>query len=456
MIQNIVLGSIYSKPNSRKKPATLDHIAETYNFLNAKFGKGLFWILAGDTNDMSLDLILHLSPSLKSVVTKATRLNPDRSLDNIITDLSNLYQSPEVLPPIDADPGSGGKPSDHLTVVMAPIETIDNKPARITREIIVRPMKQSGIDLFGHWVRSQSWREVFDAKTVDDKSEILQDILLQKVEEFLPFKKRKVCSTDQPLSTEEMKRLKRLKSREYHRNRRSIKWRDLNCRYQKEVSSAKKKYYKNIIKDLKTSNVSQWYSKLKRLCSYDQMKTENLVVESIKHLTDQEQAEVIADKFSRVSQEYEALNKDDIKIPHFDEESVPQFTPKDVQKHLENVKLKKSVPPGDIPPLLVKLFAAELSVPLCDIINSSIRLGRWSKLYKREIVTSVPNSYPPKSPEELRNISGLLTFDKIAEKMIAELMISDIMKNLDPSQYANQKGVSLQHYLIKMINVIFI
>ena len=26
------------------------------------------------------------------------------------------------------------------------------------------------------------------------------------------------------------------------------------------------------------------------------------------------------------------------------------------------------------------------------------------------------------------------------------------MKNLDPSQYANQKGVSLQHYLIKMIN----
>ena len=33
-------------------------------------------------------------------------------------------------------------------------------------------------------------------------------------------------------------------------------------------------------------------------------------------------------------------------------------------------------------------------------------------------------------------------------------MISDIMENLDPSQYANQEGVSLQHYLIKMINVI--
>ena len=31
-------------------------------------------------------------------------------------------------------------------------------------------------------------------------------------------------------------------------------------------------------------------------------------------------------------------------------------------------------------------------------------------------------------------------------------MISDIMTDLDISQYANQKGVSLQNYLIKMIN----
>ena len=38
--------------------------------------------------------------------------------------------------------------------------------------------------------------------------------------------------------------------------------------------------------------------------------------------------------------------------------------------------------------------------------------------------------------------------------MIAKLMISDILPNLDPSQYANQKGLSLQHYLINMINKI--
>ena len=58
-----------------------------------------------------------------------------------------------------------------------------------------------------------------------------------------------------------------------------------------------------MIQDLKTSNVSQWFSKLKRLCSYDKIKTEPVVVDSIKHLDNQEQAEAIADKFAKVSQE---------------------------------------------------------------------------------------------------------------------------------------------------------
>ena len=153
-----------------------------------------------------------------------------------------------------------------------------------------------------------------------------------------------------------------------------------------------------------------------------------------------------------MSQEYESLKNDDIKIPEFDEDSVPRFQPIDVQRKLERVNTNKSVPPGDIPPKLAKMFAKELSFPLCDVINSSIILGQWSKLYKKESITPVPKVFPPQSPEELRNISGLLLFNKIAEGLIAELMIADISGQLDPSQYANQKGISLQHYLINMIN----
>ena len=81
-----------------------------------------------------------------------------------------------------------------------------------------------------------------------------------------------------------------------------MKWKEINLKFKKEVSRAKKDYYKQIIKDLRMSNPGRWYSILKRICSYDQHKSDPVIVESIKHLSAQEKAEAIADKFSKVSQ----------------------------------------------------------------------------------------------------------------------------------------------------------
>ena len=46
--------------------------------------------------------------------------------------------------------------------------------------------------------------------------------------------------------------------------------------------------------DLKTSIPAQWYSKLKRMASYDQIKTEEVNAESICSFTDKKQTELIA------------------------------------------------------------------------------------------------------------------------------------------------------------------
>ena len=40
------------------------------------------------------------------------------------------------------------------------------------------------------------------------------------------------------------------------------------------------------------------------------------------------------------------------------------------------------------------------------------------------------------------------------ETLLAELMVADMKPNMDPSQYGNQKGVSIQHYAIDMIHCI--
>lgn len=114
--------------------------------------------------------------------------------------------------------------------------------------------------------------------------------------------------------------------------------------------------------------------------------------------------------------------------------------------------MKKSTVPGDIPSKLIKHFAAYLAYPFTDIINSSIKCGQYPNIYKYEVVTPVPKVYPCDTLDKLRNISGLLNFDKVMENLISEYLISDMKSSMDKSQFGNEKGTSIQHYLIKMIH----
>ena len=86
------------------------------------------------------------------------------------------------------------------------------------------------------------------------------------------------------------------------------------------------------------------------------------------------------------------------------------------------------------------------------LINLAIKDGCWPDYLKLEFVTPIPKIDNPKNIDDLRNISGLMVINKIMEKLICRLIISDMKKFMDPSQFANQPGVSVQHYLIKMID----
>ena len=63
----------------------------------------------------------------------------------------------------------------------------------------------------------------------------------------------------------------------------------------------------------------------------------------------------------------------------------------------------------------------------------------------------MPKTHPTEKLSQPRNISGLLNFDKIFEKMIAQLMVSDMEANIDIKQFGNQKGIGIQHYLVQLL-----
>ena len=270
-IKRIVCASIYCKPNSRNKTDLIDHIAEAYNLLSTKYQGGLHFIIAGDTNDLNLTPILNLSPNLLQIVKTPTRLDPvtfvEKLLDPVITTLGAYYQKPQCLPPLDPDPDKNGKASDHRIVLVNPISSINNECSRSTRTIKVRPITQSSIDKMRLWSANQSWKEVIEAESAHDKAHILQTMLVQKFNELFPEKTRKFNSDDQPWISHKLKSMDRLRKREYHKHRKSDKWKMLNSDFKQGVKCAKKNFYKKMMCDIMNKNTSQWYSCLKRMIS---------------------------------------------------------------------------------------------------------------------------------------------------------------------------------------------
>ena len=231
--------------------------------MSAKHSKGLHWILAGDTNEMKLDSILHLNSKFRQVVQDPTRLDPPKILDPILTTLADFYQKPVCLAPLQADPNAGVA-SDHMMVVMEPMNHINTNNIRSRREITYRPMTEVGLRKMRLWLEEETWAEVTHEESANRKAEVFQSMLLAKYEEFFPEKTCKVASDSQPFYNNRLMRLKRKKTREYRKHRKSKKWRYLKKVYDDALGDAKKKFYRNKVLKLKKADPRKWYSELKR------------------------------------------------------------------------------------------------------------------------------------------------------------------------------------------------
>ena len=158
--------------------------------------------------------------------------------------------------------------------------------------------------------------------------------------------------------------------------------------------------------DLKTSNPGLWYSKLKRMSSYDRMKRESVNVEEIMHLFPKKQANLIAENFSKISNEFRKLESCDIDLNQAtNNDPCPTLAEHQVYNYLKQIKTSTSTVKDDIPAKVIKEFACELAAPLADIINSMVRLGEFPNIWQIEIVSPVspvPKVYPPTTVNDLK------------------------------------------------------
>ena len=77
-------------------------------------------ILGADINDMKLDMLLSLDPTMKQIVRGVTNKKQDKTLDVFVMDCQDLYQKPSILPPMTVDEDKVGVDSDHNGVEVLP------------------------------------------------------------------------------------------------------------------------------------------------------------------------------------------------------------------------------------------------------------------------------------------------------------------------------------------------
>jgi hypothetical protein len=172
------------------------------------------------------------------------------------------------------------------------------------------------------------------------------------------------------------------------------------------LKKAKHLFYNLKIKKLRKGNPKEWHRQLKKLTRFDQHQDDELTVENIKDFTNDEQVELIADKFAKVANEYDQPEKENIDIPAFTEEEIPVISEQDVEETIAALDVTKSNVEGDVPAKILNYFAKQLAMPVRHVIDASIRQGCWPTILKLEIVTPVAKVFPPKSIDQLRNIKS--------------------------------------------------
>ena len=170
-------------------------------------------------------------------------------------------------------------------------------------------------------------------------------------------------------------------------------------------------------------------------------------------------AEILADHFSSISQEFSPLSIDNLPLniqnylSDYNKDQAPILSENDVYRRIIKAKKPNGLIPGDLPPKLVKAFPELLAGPVTEIYNSITRTASYPEQWKVEHQIALPKVYPPQSEDELRNISKTQFFSKVYESFVGGWLLPIIQPYLDPGQ-CGIKGFSVTHYLIKLLHFI--
>ncbi|XP_072181225.1 uncharacterized protein [Diadema setosum] len=387
----IVVAAVYFPPGSSTAETLIDHMQETMDSIASRHPDVGFVIL-GDLNDLDVAQIL-ADKQFRQVVDKPTR--GTSILDKIITNFSNHYSCPRVVPPLGA--------SDHCVVLWTP-SNMSSKEPLIHQKRTTRPMRDSDIRQFGRRLLNYDWTDLFQAEDVNEKCNILYSVLNPLIDKHFPARTVTLFNKDKVWMTSAIKDLINQRQIAYAEGNHA-EWRRLRNRVQRSIATAKHDHYINKVKKMQMTNPSSWHQHIQAM-SGRQKTTPLIRIDGISATDLTSTASAINEAFVEVTAD----------IPRLDTTTLPAYLPArkpcpvvhpwQVHRELKLLKSNKAPGPDGISARLIKEFAYELSVPLTDIFNASYQQAVIPDVWKKAVVVPVPKSSPAVSVIVMRGLHG--------------------------------------------------
>ena len=253
--------------------------------------------------------------------------------------------------------------------------------------------------------------------------------------------------------------MKRKRQRRYQRHGKDERYNQLFKQFEEKLNIEMIKYREKINIEVKEGKRGSSYSALKRMRMRPGDKTQTgfqLPGHTELNLSSSQSAELIAEHFSRISQEYAPLEINNLPpiVQTFllnDQGCAPTLSVQEVLFKINKAKKPNGMVPGDLPKKLVKMFAVTLALPITLIFNNISKNSEYPMKWKIEHQIALHKSYPPQNEDELRNLAKTPFWSKVYEAFIGGWLLPIIKPYLDPGQ-CGLKGFSITHYLIKLLH----
>ena len=456
-ISKIIMCCFYSPPRSRKKNVLIDHLTVTLQSL-LKIHPCAGVVISGDRNDLEISAILSIDPSLRQTVRHSTR--GEKVLDIIVTNLSRFYSEPVIVPPLHPDTPGQGAPSDHRGVVATPYNNTSHIQSTKQR-INIRPLPDSLLQVFERKLKMQEFN-FDDCMSIDEMINRYENITNELLNQTLPEKQVIVNPEDRPWFTEQLRKLKRMRMREYNKHGRSTKYSELSSSFNEKFHTEYLKYLNRVKLEVTDGTRGSIYPVLKKLGRRPGDTTHatfQLPSHAEQNCSAAQSAELIAEHFSRISQQF--LPLDTTKLPQHvqtflskdDSNETPILSVNEVYARIMKAKKPRGLVPGDLPRKVVQVCAPALSIPITAVFNKVTRFSQFPMNWKIEHQIAIPKVYPPENEDDLRNIAKTPFVSKVYESFIGGWLLPIVKPYLDPGQ-CGIKGLSITHYLIKLLNFV--